>query len=744
MTVYSDEGGVRIDVQCFETDTAGTELRDMTSYLVQEESRIERDTCASMGHATAHLVFIIPDDAEIPLWGQVRFAVHVKLTSLSTGETTGFQPRGVYLPETPQTMADQSPPMYQVNAHDVLSVIATSAGQSFSVRSGISVGAAIAKLLTLASTIQADPRLTMISDLVDGDRQWPIEDEQSFLVAIDQLLESAGWRSPWTDPMGVLTSEPWEDPATLAVAAHLEGNAIEMGATAKDDIWGVPNRLIFIRDVVGHTPTMGDGIYVVDNIVDGLASQSARGGRIVPATFRVDVVNHAALVAWGTKVAVSLFHVPDTVCFNTMPRLDVWHRDVVSIESPDLGYTDSDKLLVQKWALPFDGSLMQVVLNGIGVVAIPPPPPPMESPPGRVIGLMVSYVSGLTARVTWDPPTVGAAPIAYDVLRYGFVVASAISATSFDDTFAPIPGLYIPYTVRASNAHGTGPPASVTLGPMGTPPGIVRNLQASVVSVPSLRIRLTWDAPATGDTPFRYDVFRGIVPISDDLGTTVFVDVNPGTITRAYSVRAQNQTSPGPITSAIPADTAPGPVRNLSAAFSPVPSDRVNVDWDPPNTGGTVDDYRIERRVGLGAWTALDTDRIVSNYTDTAVTAGTTYGYRVRAQGPGGVGPYETTSAEIPDTEAPGPVRNLSSVFSPVPSDRVNVDWDAPNTGGEVTDYRIERRVGLGAWTALDTDRIVSSYTDTAVTAGTTYGYRVRAQGPGGVGPYETTSIEVI
>ena len=370
--------------------------------------------------------------------------------------------------------------------------------------------------------------------------------------------------------------------------------------------------------------------------------------------------------------------------------------------------------------------------------------------------------------------------------------------------------------------------------------------------IDSGEVIIIWTEPVGGgDGPYIYDLVRaaaGIDPnpptttIESDTSATTTTDT-PGDGAWRYRVRAGNTAGDGPWSAWASIDVVvdpPGPVHNLVAAFSPVPSDRVNVDWDAPNTGGTVDDYRIERRVGLGAWTALDTDRTVSSYTDTAVNAGTTYGYRVRAQGPGGVGPYETTSVQVPaeltepgpvgdleiesststsleidwtypdddggspitgyiveyrttvappntpfvevsrsgtvsrqtitgleagtsydvrvaavnaqgtgsyetvsgatDTEAPGPVRNLDATPS---ATQVVVDWDPPNTGGTVDDYRIERRVGLGAWTALDTDRTVSSYTDTAVNAGTTYGYRVRAQGPGGVGPYETTSVQV-
>lgn len=542
--------GIRIDAEVRETDTSGTVLRDLTRYLVLDGSQIERDSCAETGHLTARLRFIFDDGVAIPKWSAVRLALSINIINLDDLTETGFEPFGVLIPESPERVADEDPQIWDVDCHDAMTVIAGTAGRTYSTGGG-SIGQNISKILAMANEIQVDPALTAIGGAAEV-RQFPIKNSTSFLLGIDHLLESAGWRPAWTDRNGQLTSAAFVDPSTLPAVAHLSGDVIGLGARAKDDTWGTPNQAVFIRDVVGSTPVEGDGIYTINNIDSGPASQNARDGRVVSSSYEVDADSHSALVAYANREAMKVFQVPLTVCMDTIPRTDLWHRDVVTIDSSDLDYDDTDKFIIDSWVLPLDGGLMNVVLAGVGPVAIPPPPDPSSIPPGLVRNLVAYYSPTPTGRiiVDWDAPASGASPFTYRVERDGIVVATNQATTSWAD-INPVAGSSHVYTVRAINANGVGIGSSVvlTVRPSGTRPTAVRNLAGTRTPLGppnTIGIVLTWDAPAVGDTPITYDIFRNNIRVVEDRTTTTWTDRAFPAGSNTYSVRPSNASGSGP------------------------------------------------------------------------------------------------------------------------------------------------------------------------------------------------------
>ena len=166
----------------------------------------------------------------------------------------------------------------------------------------------------------------------------------------------------------------------------------------------------------------------------------------------------------------------------------------------------------------------------------------------------------------------------------------------------------------------------------------------------------------------------------------------------------------------------PGRAEVTASAAS---SSRINLSWgNVSNNYG----YRIVRRTGTaGEWTHIATvGANVTSYSDTELSAGTTYNYHVQAIGPRICGfPSDIRSATTQGTKVEVYAPSDLSASASGPS-RINLSW-RDNSGNE-SGFRIERRTGTsGTWGQIATvGANVTGYADTGLSAGTTYYYRVR------------------
>ena len=169
----------------------------------------------------------------------------------------------------------------------------------------------------------------------------------------------------------------------------------------------------------------------------------------------------------------------------------------------------------------------------------------------------------------------------------------------------------------------------------------------------------------------------------------------------------------------------PGVPTGLTATPS---NARVVLAWVAPasNGGSAITGYRVYRSTASGSETLLATLAVVTGYTDTAVTNGTTYFYQVTARNAVGEGSRSTEASAKPAT-VPGVPRNVSAATNATKG--VNLSWAAPtsNGGSAVTGYRIYRSTSTGTETFLVAVGLVTSYNDKATTAGVRYFYKITA-----------------
>jgi fibronectin type 3 domain-containing protein len=197
--------------------------------------------------------------------------------------------------------------------------------------------------------------------------------------------------------------------------------------------------------------------------------------------------------------------------------------------------------------------------------------------------------------------------------------------------------------------------------------------------------------------------------------------------------------------SAGPDTQAPTAPSNVVAGAA---STQINLSWTAAADNVGVTGYRIERCSGVGCSTFTEIAApagTATTFTDTGLTASTTYGYRVRAtDAAGNLGGYSNVAAattQTPDVEPPTAPGTL--VAAAISGTQINVSWGAATDNVGVAGYRLERCQGVGCtnFTKLGTTITGTSFSDTSLGVSTTYNYIVRAQdAEGNLGPYSNVA----
>ena len=119
-------------------------------------------------------------------------------------------------------------------------------------------------------------------------------------------------------------------------------------------------------------------------------------------------------------------------------------------------------------------------------------------------------------------------------------------------------------------------------------------------------------------------------------------------------------------------------------------------------------------------------------YTDSAVSNGTTYFYKVAAINSAGTGALSNERSATPTAPPGAPTLNAPTAGN----GSVTLTWSAPasNGGATITDYAVYRSTTSGSETQLMKTGGALTYTDSAVGNGTTYFYKVAAINSAGTG----------
>lgn len=322
------------------------------------------------------------------------------------------------------------------------------------------------------------------------------------------------------------------------------------------------------------------------------------------------------------------------------------------------------------------------------------------------------------------------------------VATLAAGTTTYSNTGLTASTAYS-YRVMATNSVGDSSysnTASATTQAAPAAPAAPSSLASVANSATS--VTLTWTDNSNNETSFLVERQIGSGAFSQ-IGT-VGSNVNTYTDTTAtantqysYRVRASNTTgnssytSTSTVTTPVAAPTAPS---TLSATASSATA--VSLTWADNSSNETG--FLIERKTGSGAYSQIaSVSAGVNAYSDTTVSGGTSYTYRVRATNAGGNSTYSNTSAVTTPVAIPGAPSGLTA--SAISATQITLAW-VDNSSNE-TGFLIERQIGSGAFTQIASVAAgLTTYNDTAVSASTLYGYRVRANNTSGNSNYSNTA----
>jgi YVTN family beta-propeller protein len=226
---------------------------------------------------------------------------------------------------------------------------------------------------------------------------------------------------------------------------------------------------------------------------------------------------------------------------------------------------------------------------------------------------------------------------------------------------------------------------------------------------------------------------------------------SPGTVTCKWTASAgdlwddvaievkASSTSSGTTT------TAPSAPTGLTATAR---NSQVSLSWTAPSSNGSsaitgYDIYRGTTTGGEGTTPVGTASDSTLTYTDTGLTNGQEYFYKVTAVNSVGESPQSNEASATPTAPATAPSAPTELAATTASPSQINLGWTAPanNGGSQITGYEVERSTGdlsFGGFSNSTSDTFFSApnattFSDTGLASSTTYNYTVFAKNS--VGP---------
>ncbi len=293
------------------------------------------------------------------------------------------------------------------------------------------------------------------------------------------------------------------------------------------------------------------------------------------------------------------------------------------------------------------------------------------------------------------------------------------------------------YQVDAFNSGGNSAYSNVASTETFSATLIYAPSNLTVVPVSSSTVSLTWTDNSSNEAGFviqRSFYSNRLFSTVNSVGMNFVTYTDTGLAAssnyyyRVYAYNANGNSAYSNVASTSTYPAIPAAPSNLTATA--VSSAAINLAWTDNSTNETG--FKIERSIVSGSNYSqiyLTTANVVG-YTDAGLSAQSMYYYRVRATNAGGDSAYSNVSSTITYPLVPLAPSNLAATA--VSSSAISLAW-TDNSANE-TGFKVERSTvpGSNFNQIFLTGAGVAVYTDTALSASTSYYYRVKATNAGG------------
>lgn len=371
--------------------------------------------------------------------------------------------------------------------------------------------------------------------------------------------------------------------------------------------------------------------------------------------------------------------------------------------------------------------------------------------------------------INWDASYWYSDPGHYNVLRstssgstagdYTKVVDVPSGTTSFKDTTVDGGTTYY-YRIEPVNSRGSGTLSAETTetAPTVSAPDAPQNLTSSVNLTD---ISLDWDSTTWNLDKGHYNILRATSSGSTAAdytqvaqvpeGTTTYTDSANDDTTYYYRVTAENGEGTSDVSNETSETTAtiqpPTQPTNFTAALDT--NDNPELNWDAVNWDIDEGHYNIYRATSSGSVRSDYTDIAdvaagTTTYTDTSTSDLETYYYRVGAENGGGTSDLSTEES----VSTPGPPETPPNFTYSKSGSDVTLDWDPPdwrNYEGHVNVFRanVSGETVSDYTDIADVPAGTTTYTDSGLTDGESYFYRLNAESTKGTSDltYEVKTV---
>jgi fibronectin type 3 domain-containing protein len=274
--------------------------------------------------------------------------------------------------------------------------------------------------------------------------------------------------------------------------------------------------------------------------------------------------------------------------------------------------------------------------------------------------------------------------------------------------------------------------------PGGNPaPTVPGNLTATAAG--ASQINLSWTASTSGIGIADYVVQR-----CQGAGCTSFAQIATGAWTNysdtgllpstSYTYQVQAFDTAGntsafsstatAATLAPPPPTAPGSLTAVAASLS-----QINLSWTASTGSVGIADYVVQRCQGVGCTSFAQIATLAGTvYNDTGLLSSTSYSYRVQSVDTTGNTSGFSNLATAATLAPPPPTTPGNLTATAASASQINLNWTASTSSNGIADYVVQRCQGAGCVNfAQIATPAGTSYSDTGLSAGTSYSYQVQA-----------------